>query len=416
MGLASAGRRHGVELIIAKEGLVVAKGKFLFTSESVSEGHPDKLADQISDGVLDAILAQDPYSRVACETMVTTGVAIIAGEITTKAVLNYPDVVRDVIRGVGYLDDQMGISADTCAVMVALDRQSPDIAQGVNENEAAGKEIGAGDQGLMFGYACNDTPELMPLPIALAHRILSRLTALRKGGKVAWVRPDSKSQVTVEFQGNTPVRIDTVVVSTQHAADVSHAEIRQYVIEEVVKPVLPEELIDGDVKYHVNPTGRFVVGGPHGDCGLTGRKIIVDTYGGWARHGGGAFSGKDPTKVDRSAAYMARHVAKNIVAAGLADRCELQLAYAIGVSDPVSVLVDTDGSGKIDDERLCELVREMFPLTPGGIIKYLDLRRPIYRLTAAGGHFGRSEPQFTWESTRRAAELAEAVGLQASTR
>jgi len=394
----------------------VAKGKFLFTSESVSEGHPDKLADQISDGVLDAILAQDPYSRVACETMVTTGVAIIAGEITTKAVLNYPDVVRDVIRGVGYLDDQMGISADTCAVMVALDRQSPDIAQGVNENEAAGKEIGAGDQGLMFGYACNDTPELMPLPIALAHRILSRLTALRKGGKVAWVRPDSKSQVTVEFQGNTPVRIDTVVVSTQHAADVSHAEIRQYVIEEVVKPVLPEELIDGDVKYHVNPTGRFVVGGPHGDCGLTGRKIIVDTYGGWARHGGGAFSGKDPTKVDRSAAYMARHVAKNIVAAGLADRCELQLAYAIGVSDPVSVLVDTDGSGKIDDERLCELVREMFPLTPGGIIKYLDLRRPIYRLTAAGGHFGRSEPQFTWESTRRAAELAEAVGLQASTR
>ena len=394
----------------------MAKGKFLFTSESVSEGHPDKLADQISDGVLDAILAQDPYSRVACETMVTTGVAIIAGEITTKAVLNYPDVVRDVIRGVGYLDDQMGISADTCAVMVALDRQSPDIAQGVNENEAAGKEIGAGDQGLMFGYACNDTPELMPLPIALAHRILSRLTALRKGGKVAWVRPDSKSQVTVEFQGNTPVRIDTVVVSTQHAADVSHAEIRQYVIEEVVKPVLPEELIDGDVKYHVNPTGRFVVGGPHGDCGLTGRKIIVDTYGGWARHGGGAFSGKDPTKVDRSAAYMARHVAKNIVAAGLADRCELQLAYAIGVSDPVSVLVDTDGSGKIDDERLCELVREMFPLTPGGIIKYLDLRRPIYRLTAAGGHFGRSEPQFTWESTRRAAELAEAVGLQASTR
>jgi S-adenosylmethionine synthetase len=394
----------------------VAKGKYLFTSESVSEGHPDKLADQISDGILDALLAQDPFSRVACETMVTTGVAIIAGEITTKGNPNYTDVVRDVIRSVGYVDDQMGICADTCAVMVALDRQSPDIAQGVNENQAAGKEIGAGDQGLMFGYACNDTPELMPLPIALANRILSRLTSLRKSGTIPWLRPDSKSQVTVEFQGNTPVRIDTVVVSTQHTPEVSHKEIRARVIEEVINPVLPEELVNGQITYHVNPTGRFVVGGPHGDCGLTGRKIIVDTYGGWARHGGGAFSGKDPTKVDRSAAYMARHVAKNIVAAGLADRCEVQLAYAIGISDPVSVLIDTDGSGRIDDERLCELVREVFPLTPSGIIKYLDLRRPIYRLTAAGGHFGRSEPEFTWESTRRAASLADAAGVQTAAR
>jgi S-adenosylmethionine synthetase len=348
--------------------------------------------------------------------MVTTGVAIIAGEITTKANVSYTDVVRDVIRKVCYTDDQMGICADTCAVMVALDRQSPDIAQGVNENQVAGKEIGAGDQGLMFGYACNDTPELMPLPIALSNRILTRLTMLRKTGQIDWLRPDSKSQVTVEFQGNTPVRIDTVVVSTQHTPEVSHKEIRARVIEEVIKPVLPEELVNGEITYHINPTGRFVVGGPHGDCGLTGRKIIVDTYGGWARHGGGAFSGKDPTKVDRSAAYMARHVAKNIVAAGLAERCEVQLAYAIGISDPVSVLVDTDGSGRIDDERLCELVRETFPLTPGGIIKYLDLRRPIYRLTAAGGHFGRSEPEFTWESTRCAASLADAAGLQTTAR
>jgi S-adenosylmethionine synthetase len=393
---------------------VVAKGKYLFTSESVSQGHPDKLADQISDGILDAMLSQDPYSRVACETMVTTGVAIIAGEITTKAIVNCPDVVREVIRDVGYIDDQMGICADTCSVMVALDRQSPDIAMGVNDNQAAGKDIGAGDQGLMFGYACNDTPELMPLPIALAHRILNRLTVIRKSGKVAWIRPDSKSQVTIEYDGRRPVRIDTVVVSTQHSPDVTQKQIRDYCIEEVIKPVLPEELVSGDITYHVNPTGRFVVGGPHGDCGLTGRKIIVDTYGGWARHGGGAFSGKDPTKVDRSAAYMARHVAKNVVAAGLADSCEVQLAYAIGVSEPVSVLVDTDGTGKIDDDRLCEVVRQVFPLTPSGIIKYLDLRRPIYRLTASGGHFGRSEKEFAWESTHRAAELAKAAGVQCS--
>ncbi|HEV3341083.1 MAG TPA: methionine adenosyltransferase [Pirellulales bacterium] len=392
----------------------MALGKYLFTSESVSMGHPDKLADQISDGVLDALVAQDPFSRVACETMVTTGVAIVAGEITTRAVVDYADVVRRVIREVGYTDDQMGICADTCAVMIMLGKQSPDIAQGVNENTAAGKDIGAGDQGLMFGYACNDTPELMPLPIALAHRITNVLTAARRNGSIRWLRPDSKSQVTVEYDGSRPVRIDTVVVSTQHAPEVTHEEIRRTVINQVVKPLLPAELVSGDITYHINPTGRFVVGGPHGDCGLTGRKIIVDTYGGWGRHGGGAFSGKDPTKVDRSAAYMARHIAKNIVAAELADRCEVQLAYAIGVSEPVSVHIDTDGTGKLDDSRICELVREVYPLTPSGIIKYLDLRRPIYQLTAAGGHFGRSEPEFTWESTDRASQLLDAAGIAAT--
>ncbi|HEY2892845.1 MAG TPA: methionine adenosyltransferase, partial [Pirellulales bacterium] len=298
----------------------MASGKYLFTSESVSGGHPDKLADQISDGVLDALLAQDAYSRVACETLVTTGVAVVAGEITTKAVVDYPSVVRDVIRDVGYTDDALGINADTCAVMVSIDKQSPDIAQGVNQDDAKGKDIGAGDQGLMFGYACNDTPELMPLPIALAHRILNSLTAARRRRDVSWLRPDSKSQVTVEYDGNRAVRIDTVVVSSQHGPDVSNSDIRNYIIEKIIKPELPEELIVGEIKYHINPTGRFVVGGPHGDCGLTGHKIIVDTYGGWGRHGGGAFSGKDATKVDRSAAYMARHVAKNIVAARLADR------------------------------------------------------------------------------------------------
>jgi S-adenosylmethionine synthetase len=373
-------------------------------------GHPDKLADQISDGVLDALFAKDPLSRVACEALVTTGMALIAGEITTGAQVNYADVVREVIRKVGYTDDQMGISGDTCAVMIALDRQSQDIALGVDENQAKGKEIGAGDQGLMFGYACNHTPELMPLPIALAHRILNRLTQIRQRGEVAWIRPDSKSQVTVEFDGHRPVRIDTVVVSTQHAPEVSQEQIHEYVIENVVKPVLPAELVNGKITYHINPTGRFVTGGPHGDCGLTGRKIIVDTYGGWARHGGGAFSGKDPTKVDRSAAYMARYIAKNIVAAGLADRCEIQLAYAIGIAEPVSVRVDTEGSGKIDEQRLCEIVRKVFPLTPAGIIRHLDLRRPIYRQTAAGGHFGRCEPDFTWEKTDKAAELAAAAG------
>ncbi len=385
----------------------MAQGKYLFTSESVSMGHPDKLADQISDGVLDAFLAQDPKSRVACETMVTTGMAVIAGEISSQGVIDYQQVVRNVIREVGYTDDEMGIAADTCSVLVAVDKQSPDIAMGVDDNASTGKDVGAGDQGLMFGYACNDTPELMPLPISLSHRILDRLTAARQKKEVAWLRPDSKSQVTVEYEGNKPVRIDTIVVSTQHAPDVSNDEIKDFVINKVIKPLLPKHLDTSDITYHINPTGRFVVGGPHGDCGLTGRKIIVDTYGGWGRHGGGAFSGKDPTKVDRSAAYMARHVAKNIVAAGLADRCEVQLAYAIGVSEPVSVHVDTEGTGKVEDERLCELVREHFPLTPKGIIDYLDLRRPIFRQTAAGGHFGREG--FPWEKTDKAKPLAEAA-------
>ncbi len=390
----------------------MATGKYLFTSESVSMGHPDKLADQISDGILDALLAQDPMSRVACETMVTTGIAIVAGEITTKAGINYAEIVRQVIRDVGYTDDQMGICADTCAVMVSIDKQSPDIAQGVDDNQTAGKDVGAGDQGLMFGYACNDTPEMMPLPIALSHRILNRLTEARQKGWVDWLRPDSKSQVTVEYDGHKALRINTVVVSTQHSPSVSNEEIRRYVIKEIIEPVLPKDLIQGEITYHINPTGRFVVGGPQGDCGLTGRKIIVDTYGGWGRHGGGAFSGKDPTKVDRSAAYMARHVAKNIVAAGLADRCEVQLAYAIGVSEPVSVFVDTEGTGKVDDARICEVVRKFFPLSPRGIIDYLKLRRPIFRQTASGGHFGRTEAGFTWESTDRAKELAAAVNAK----
>jgi S-adenosylmethionine synthetase len=365
-------------------------------------GHPDKLADQISDGVLDALFAEDPMSRVACETMVTTGIAIIAGEITTNAKIDYQTVVRNAIRDVGYTDDHWGICADTCAVMVALDRQSPDIAMGVDRD-------GAGDQGLMFGYACNHTPELMPLPIALAHRITNRLTEARFKGEVNWLRPDSKSQVTIEFDGLKPVRIDTVVVSTQHDPGIDQKGIADYVIPNIVEPCLAEYRLNNldtkGIKYHINPTGNFVVGGPHGDCGLTGRKIIVDTYGGWASHGGGAFSGKDPTKVDRSAAYMARYVAKNIVAAGLADSCEVQLAYAIGVAEPVSVMVETRGTGKIAEEKLSQIIREVFPLTPKGIIEALDLRRPIYRKTAAGGHFGRNEPEFTWETTDRVEEL-----------
>ncbi len=392
----------------------MSSDKFLFTSESVSMGHPDKLADQISDGILDAMLEQDPNSRVACETMVTTGIAIIAGEVTTKAVVDYQTVVRNVIREVGYTDDEMGICADTCAVMVSLDRQSPDIAKGVDENSGEGKDIGAGDQGLMFGFACNETPELMPLPIALSNRILARLNEARFSKEVDWLRPDSKSQVTVEYDGNKAVKVDTVVVSTQHAPHVTLEEIQDFVINKVINPCIPEELNKGDITYHVNPTGIFVIGGPHGDCGLTGRKIIVDTYGGWGRHGGGAFSGKDSTKVDRSAAYMARHVAKNIVAAGLADSCEVQLAYAIGVSDPVSVRVDTQGTGKVDESRLVEIVKEVFPLSAAGIIDYLNLRRPIFRKTAAGGHFGRDDADFTWEDTAPAAKLADAAGVAAT--
>jgi S-adenosylmethionine synthetase len=380
--------------------------RYLFTSESVSMGHPDKLADRISDSVLDALLAIDPMSRVACETMVTTGLAIIAGEITTKAVVNYQEIVRNAIMEAGYTDDEFGICGKTCAVMVTLDTQSPDIAQGVNRD-------GAGDQGLMFGYACRDTEELMPLPIALSHRIINRLTEARQNNEVDWLRPDSKSQVTIEYDGFTPVRVEAVVVSTQHAPTVDNETLTKFVKEQIIDPCLPEELNHGDIKYHINPTGKFVIGGPHGDCGLTGRKIIVDTYGGWGRHGGGAFSGKDPTKVDRSAAYMARYVAKNIVASGLAERCEVQLAYAIGVVEPVSVRVDTQGSGKIEDSKLCDLVREHFPLTPLGIINHLQLRRPVFVPTTSGGHFGRDGDTFTWEKTDMAEKLAAAAGTLA---
>lgn len=378
----------------------MASEKYLFTSESVSMGHPDKLADQISDSILDAMLAQDPTSRVACETMVTTGLAVIAGEITSKADVDVEKIVRDVIREVGYTSDDIGIGADSCEVQVKLDQQSPDIAQGVDRD-------GAGDQGLMFGFACDETEELMPLPIALSHKILARLNKARFDGEVSWLRPDSKSQVTVEYDGFTPIRIDTVVVSTQHSPDVTNEEIQKFIKEEIVAPLLPAELNKGDVTYHINPTGNFVIGGPHGDCGLTGRKIIVDTYGGVGRHGGGAFSGKDSTKVDRSAAYMARHVAKNIVAAGLAKRCEVQLAYAIGVADPVSVNVDTQGTGTIPNETICAIVREVFQLSTQGIIEYLQLRRPIFRKTAEGGHFGRNDPDFTWESTAAAEKITE---------
>ena len=385
----------------------MASGNYLFTSESVSMGHPDKLADQISDSILDAMLAQDPASRVACETMVTTGLAVIAGEITSKADVDIEKIVRDTMRKVGYTSDEIGIGADTCKVMVQLDQQSPDIAMGVDAD-------GAGDQGLMFGFACDDTEELMPLPIALSHKILARLNEARFSGEVNWLRPDSKSQVTVEYDGFTPVRIDTVVVSTQHNEDVTNEEIQNFIQNTIVEPLLPADLNNGDVTYHINPTGKFVIGGPHGDCGLTGRKIIVDTYGGWGRHGGGAFSGKDSTKVDRSAAYMARHVAKNIVAANLARRCEVQLAYAIGVADPVSVHVDTQGTGSIDDAQICEIVKEIFPLSTQGIIEYLKLQRPVFSKTAEGGHFGRNDPDFTWECTEIAAKIAEKASAAAS--
>ena len=385
----------------------MASEKYLFTSESVSMGHPDKLADQISDSILDAMLSQDPSSRVACETLVTTGLAVVAGEITSKADVDIEKIVRNVIREVGYTSDELGIGADTCKVMVQLDQQSPDIAMGVDAD-------GAGDQGLMFGFACDDTEELMPLPISLSHKILARLNKARFDGEVSWLRPDSKSQVTVEYDGFTPVRIDTVVVSTQHSPDVSQEEIKDFIQNKIVDPLLPPELNKGDVVYHINPTGKFVIGGPHGDCGLTGRKIIVDTYGGWGRHGGGAFSGKDATKVDRSAAYMARHVAKNIVASGLAKRCEVQFAYAIGVADPVSVNVDTQGTGTIPDEAICEIVRDVFPLSTQGIIEHLKLRRPVFRKTAEGGHFGRNDPDFTWEDTDAAAKLSEKAAAVSS--
>ncbi|MFV0665717.1 methionine adenosyltransferase [Denitromonas sp.] len=384
---------------------------FLFTSESVSEGHPDKVADQVSDAILDAILADDPHGRVACETLVSTGLVVISGEITTSTHINYREVAQDTIRRIGYDDSSSGFDYKSCAILTAINRQSADIAQGVNEGEGLDLDQGAGDQGLMFGFACNETPSLMPLPIYYAHRIMQRQAELRKDGRLPWLRPDAKAQLTVKYVDGKPVGIDTVVVSTQHHPDISHAQLSEAVIEEIIKPVLPSEMIGEKVRYLINPTGRFVVGGPHGDCGLTGRKIIVDTYGGAAHHGGGAFSGKDPSKVDRSAAYAGRYVAKNIVAAGLADKCEVQIAYAIGVAQPVSLMVNTFGTGKIEEDHIEALVRRHFDLRPKGIIQTLDLLRPIYGKTAAYGHFGRDEPEFTWEATDKAAALRADAGL-----
>ena len=378
---------------------------FLFTSESVSEGHPDKIADQISDAVLDAVLAQDRSGRVAAETLVATGLVVMAGQITTHAAVNYGDLARDVIKRIGYDDSGMGFDYRSCAVLTAFDRQSADIAQGVDEGKGLDLEQGAGDQGLMYGFACDETPALMPVPIYLAHRLMERHAELRKDGRLPWLRPDAKSQVSVRYIGGRPHHVDTVVISTQHREDISHEPLTEAVIEEICKPVLPKNMVTKDTRFLINPTGRFVVGGPQGDTGLTGRKIIVDTYGGYSRHGGGAFSGKDPSKVDRSAAYAARHVAKNIVAAGLAKKCEIQVAYAIGVARPVSVLVETFGTGAVSEERLAKLVEKHFDLRPKGIIQALDLLRPIYSKTAAYGHFGRDEPEFSWEALDKAAAL-----------
>jgi S-adenosylmethionine synthetase len=385
---------------------------FLFTSESVSEGHPDKMCDQISDAILDALLEGDPDSRVACETLTKTGMVVVAGEITTRAQITYAEIVRATVREIGYTSSDMGFDANTCAVLTAIDRQSPDISQGVTEGEGLHKEQGAGDQGLMFGFACDETPELMPLPIVMAHQLVKHLAQVRKTGAYPFLRPDAKSQVTIEYRDGKPRRIDAVVVSSQHSPDVKYETLRELVIEEVIRKVLPEEYLDQRTQYHVNPTGRFVVGGPLGDCGLTGRKIIVDTYGGYGRHGGGAFSGKDPSKVDRSAAYMARYIAKNIVAAGLAAKCEVQLAYAIGVAEPISVLVDAFDTGVVPNDRLAALVRENFALKPADLIRTLDLKRPIYKRTASYGHFGRvaEDGYFTWESADRVDALRRALG------
>ena len=384
---------------------------YLFSSESVSEGHPDKIADRISDTVLDAMIAQDSRSRVACETLVTTGLVLVAGEITTKAQVDIPALVRNTVKDIGYTDAAYGFDYETCAVLVSLDRQSPDISIGVSEGEGLFKEQGAGDQGLMFGFACNETPELMPMAIQYAHRLTERLSEVRNERILDFLRPDGKSQVTVRYVNGKPTKVDTVVVAAQHEPDVTLDQVKEGIIEEVIKRVVPARLIDENTRYLINTTGRFVVGGPLGDCGLTGRKIVVDTYGGYGAHGGGAFSGKDPTKVDRSGAYMARHVAKTIVAAGLADRCLLQVAYAIGYPEPVSLMVDTRGTGKIDEDKISDIVSKMFSFKPASIIKYLDLLRPIYHKTSANGHFGREDPDFAWEKTNRAAEMRELAGL-----
>jgi len=384
---------------------------FLFTSESVTEGHPDKVADAISDSILDGIMAKDKNCRVACETLVTTGIAFIAGEITTDCYVDMPQIVRDTIRDIGYHSSQMGFDWRTCSVITSIDRQSSDIAQGVNTDEGLYKEQGAGDQGLMFGFASDETPELMPMPIMYAHKLTQRLTTVRKNGALDFLRPDGKSQVTIEYNNGTPMRVDTVVVSAQHKPDITYEKLRDAIIEEVIKKVIPLDMVDGDTRYFINPTGKFVIGGPMGDCGVTGRKIIVDTYGGQGSHGGGCFSGKDPSKVDRSASYMGRHIAKNIVAAGLAKKCEVQIAYAIGVAKPVSVMVDLMGTGVVPESRVKEIISEVFDLRPAAIIEYLDLLRPIYRKTSAYGHFGRDDADFTWEQTNMAAAIREKAGI-----
>jgi S-adenosylmethionine synthetase len=396
---------------MAKQKTSIGAEKYLFTSESVTMGHPDKVADCISDAVLDACLAKDKKSRVACETLVKNDMVVVAGEITTKALVDIPAVVRQTIKDIGYDDPAVGFHYENCAVLVSIGQQSPDISQGVTEGAGLHKEQGAGDQGLMFGYACKDTPQLMPMPIQLAHAITTRLEQMRQTKKLPWLRPDGKSQVTVEYTNGKPSHIPVVVVAAQHDPDISHAQLRKQIIEKVVLPVLPKKLVDKRTVFHINATGKFVIGGPAGDCGLTGRKIIVDTYGGRGRHGGGCFSGKDPTKVDRTASYMARYVAKNIVAAGLADACEIQLSYVIGFADPLSVLVDTKGTGKISDRKLGDIVRKLFPLTPKGMITHLKLERPIYSKTSHGGHFGRNLPEFTWEKTDMTAKLRKAAGL-----
>ena len=389
----------------------MSSDRFLFTSESVTEGHPDKVADAISDSILDAIISQDKTCRVACETLVTTGIAFIAGEITTSCYVDMPEIVRDTIREIGYHSSHMGFDWQTCSVITSIDRQSPDIAQGVNEGDGLYKEQGAGDQGLMFGFATDETPEMMPMPIMLAHKLTRRLAKVRKNGSLDFLRPDGKSQVTIEYENGRPKRVDTVVVSTQHKPDIGYESLREAIIEEIIKKVIPLDMVDGDTRYFINPTGKFVVGGPMGDCGLTGRKIIVDTYGGQGSHGGGCFSGKDPSKVDRSASYMARYVAKNIVAAGLAKKCEVQLAYAIGVAEPVSVLVNTLGTGVIPSDHIAKITNDVFDLKPAAIIRKLDLLNPVFKKTSSYGHFGRNEPGFTWELTDMADVLKEKAGL-----